>query len=238
MYHIAIPSYNRAEILIKKTLHTLRNIPNHIITIFVANDEEYIFYSNIIKDYKIVIGKLGITQQRIFIKNYYEEGQYVVSIDDDIEEIYTLDGDKLTPLLDINLFIENAFNHLIDNNLFIWGIYPVKNPFFMKNTITTKLTFIIGTFYGFIVRHNKELEPICKEKEDYEQSILYYLKDGGVVRYNFISLKTKYKAKGGLGLVNTRYEANEEASIYLSNTYPQFVSAYKKKEMYQLRFKR
>jgi hypothetical protein len=45
MYHIAIPSYNRAEILIIKTLDTLKNISNHVITIFVANEEEYNIYS-------------------------------------------------------------------------------------------------------------------------------------------------------------------------------------------------
>ena len=74
MYKIAIPSYDRAETLLKKTLNTLVNIPNDLITIFVANEEQYEIYRQYIKDYKIVIGKLGITNQRIFIKNYYKEG--------------------------------------------------------------------------------------------------------------------------------------------------------------------
>ena len=238
MYKIAIPSYDRAETLLKKTLNTLVNIPNDLITIFVANEEQYDIYRQYIKDYKIVIGKLGITNQRIFIKNYYKEGTYIVSIDDDVEGVYQLVGDKLVAIVDLDLFFKEAFDLLKKENLFIWGVYPVKNAFFMKPTKTTNLKFIIGTLYGFIVRHTKELEPVCEEKEDYEQSILYYLKDGGVMRHNDITIKTKFKSKGGLGTIQGRYKANEEASLYLSNKYPKLVTMYKRKEMYELRIKR
>jgi hypothetical protein len=35
---------------------------------------------------------LGITNQRIFIKNYFKEGENIVSIDDDIEGLYKMKG--------------------------------------------------------------------------------------------------------------------------------------------------
>jgi len=235
MYYVAIPSYDRAESLRTKTLTTLKDIPTKIIYIFVANVAQYNIYKQVIPDYNIVIGKLGITNQRKFIKNYFKEGQWVVSLDDDVEEVNKLNGDKLNKIHNLDAFFKESFGRLQKDNLFIWGIYPVRNPFFMKNTITTKLKFIIGTLYGFIVRHDKGLEPICKEKEDYEQSILYYLKDGGVLRYNNITIKTKFKAKGGLGLIDGRYKANKDAALYLSKKYPQFVSVFKRKDMFEIR---
>lgn len=235
MYYIAIPSYDRAETLLKKTLNTLKDIPSNRIYIFVANETQYKLYKEVIKGYTIIIGKLGITNQRKFIKNYFKEGQCVVSMDDDVEEINKLNGDKLNKIHNLDLFFKEAFKRIKRENLFIWGIYPVRNPFFMKHTITTQLKFIIGTLYGYIVRHDKDLEPICKEKEDYELSILYYLKDGGVLRYNNITMKTKFKAKGGLGVIEHRYKANKEAALYLSKKYPQFVSVFKRKDMFEIK---
>jgi hypothetical protein len=238
MYYVAIPSYDRAESLLAKTLNTLKDIPSNRIYIFVANESQYKIYKEVIHGYNIVIGKLGITNQRKFIKKYFKEGQCVVSIDDDVEEVNKLNGDTLNKLHNLDLFFKESFKRLKEVNLYIWGIYPVRNPFFMKHTITTDLKFIIGTLYGFIVRHDKDLEPICKEKEDYEQSILYYLKDGGVLRYNNVTIKTKFKAKGGLGLIDNRYKANKEAALYLSKTYPQFVSIFMRKEMYEIRLRK
>ena len=237
MYYIAIPSYDRAETLLTKTLNTLHKgkVPSNRIYIFVANKSQYNIYKQIIKGYTIIIGKLGITNQRIFIKNYFKEGDQVVSIDDDVEEVNKLNGDKLNMVHNLDSFFTNSFIRIQKENLFIWGIYPVTNPFFMKNTITTKLKFIIGTLYGFIVRHTKLLEPVCKEKEDYEQSILYFLKDGGVMRYNNITIKTKFKSHGGLGLIEGRYKANKDAALYLSNKYPQIVSVFKRKEMFEIK---
>jgi len=58
---------------------------------------------------------------------------------------------------------------------------------------------------------------------------LYYLKDGGVVRYNNITIKTKFHAEGGLGKTEGRFEANKEAAAYLEKTYPDLVSIFKRK---------
>lgn len=237
MYYVAIPSYDRVETLVTKTLNTLEKggVPSNKIYIFVANEEQYQIYKQKIKNYCIIIGELGITNQRIFIKNYFKEGDNVVSIDDDVEEVNKLNGDKLNKIHNLDLFFKQSFLKIQKENLFLWGVYPVRNPFFMKNTITTNLKFIIGTLYGFIVRHTKELEPICKEKEDYELSILYFLKDGGVMRHNNITIKTKFKAKGGLGTIQGRYKVNKDASLYLSKKYPHLVRVFKKKDMYEIR---
>jgi len=229
MYVVAIPSYNRSDVILDKTIHTLIqggvNLKN--IFIFVANKLEKDKYIHIHPN--IIIGKLGITNQRIFIKNYFKEGTHVVEIDDDIEGLFKLKGERLVRITNIHDFFLDAFKLLIKEKRFLWGIYPVRNPFFMKNTITNGLTFIIGALHGFIVRHDKCLNPnaLAEGKEDYEQSILYYKLDGGVIRFNNITIKTKFLAKGGLG--EDRFERNRLSAEYLQKKYPTLVTIFHRK---------
>jgi len=231
-YIIAIPTYNRAEQVVEKTLSTLSrgNVSKNRIYIFVANKEQQRIYEQVVPKnlYKeIIVGKLGITNQRKFIAKYFKQGQYVISMDDDIEEILKLKGpDKLVKVTNLDVFFNDAYRDLKEEGLYIWGIYPVRNAFFMKNTVSTDLKFIIGVMYGYITRHSKDLEPSinAETKEDYEQSILYYYKDGGVLRYNNITTKTKFNAVGGLG--QDRFGRNKKAAEYLKKTYPDIISIF------------
>jgi len=233
-YVVAIPSYKRQDILSEKSLKTLISggVSPSKIHIFVANKEEHDNYEKAIPKNmygKIVTGVIGITNQRKFILKHFTEGTEIVSIDDDVEGLFKAKGPtKLIQVKNVDGFFKEAFQKLHKDNLYIWGIYPVRNPFFMKDKVTTDLKFIIGTMYGFINRHDPKLQPSSsiKEKEDYETSILYYLKDGGVVRYNNVTIKTKFHAEGGLGKTEGRFEANKEAADYLAKTYPDLVSIF------------
>ena len=228
-YVVAIPTYNRVNEVVKKSLNTLKlgGVSSQQIYLFVANKQQYALYKELVPKelYKeIVIGKKGITNQRIFISSYFKEGQYVVSMDDDVEQYETVKGDKLVKIKNVNKMFLDAYKLMKSKNLFIWGIYPVRNAFFMKNKVTFDLRFIIGVTFGFITRHDKTLKMSinAESKEDYEQTILYYLKDGGVIRYNNITAKTKFNAPGGLG--QDRFERNKKAAEYLTNKYPDIVS--------------
>lgn len=233
-YIVAIPSYNRSDIITNKTLKTLAEggVPANRIIIFVANKLEYQKYLGAVSNElygKIVIGKKGITNQRRFIVNYFPEGQMIVSVDDDVEGLFIKKSDKiLQKIVDVHDFFKDAFEHLKKENLYIWGVYPVLNPFFMKDSITTDFKFIIGSIYGFINRHTKTIKPSREsdQKEDVEQSIKYFIKDGGVLRYNNISFKAKKHAPGGLGVTSDRLEANKSAAEYLQKTYPEFVTIF------------
>lgn len=243
-YVIAIPSYNRSDIISNKTLKTLYegNIINNKIYIFVANQREYSLYKqNVIPQLynKIVIGKKGITNQRNFIANYFPEGQYVISMDDDIESLEMLKGDKLVKLKNINDFFIEAYKLLKKNNLYIWGIYPVRNPFFMYKETTYDLRFIIGVLFGFITRHTKKLKMNnhAETKEDYEQTMLYFQMDGGIIRFNNVTAKTKFNSEGGLG--TDRYERNKLAAEYLYKKYPDIITVFQRKnKMFEVKLKR
>jgi hypothetical protein len=243
-YVVAIPTYNRQDVLENKTLKTLieGGVSKNRIYLFVANKEQYKLYEEVIPKnmYKeIIIGKKGIANQRNFIANYFDDGQYIISMDDDVEEFQMLKGEKLVKLKNVEDFFVNAYKLLKKNKLFIWGIYPVQNPFFMYKEITTDLRFIIGVTYGFITRHSRKLRPSinAETKEDYEQTILYYNMDGGVMRFNNITTKTKFNAPGGLG--TDRYERNKSAATYLFKTYPDIVTVFQRKNgTYEVKLKR
>ena len=234
-YVIAIPSYNRVDEIIQKTLQTLYDykINKNKIYIFVANKEQYkMYHENVPKELynKIVIGKLGITHQRIFISKYFLEKQYIISLDDDIEEVLQLKSSvKVVKVKDLHSFFLEAYELMKEEGLNIWGIYPVNNPFFMKPNVTDGLKFIIGVMYGYINRHNKKLYPSqsIEMKEDYEMSILFYKMDGGVIRFNNITVKTKFNATGGLGA--DRFDKSKRSAEYLKKTYPDIISIFHRK---------
>lgn len=233
-YVVAIPSYNRADTIAEKTLSYLLEggVSPSKITIFVANKTQEKMYASAVPKnmYKeIVVGKIGIANQRKFISHYYPIGTYIVSMDDDVEELQMLRGDKLVSLHKVDEFFKKAYVIMKRENRFIWGIYPVRNAFFMHNTISTNLKFIIGVTFGYINRKLKRLEPstLAEGKEDYEQSILYYKEDGGVLRFNNITHKTKFNSVGGLG--TDRQLMNKKAAEYLQKTYPDIVSIFHRK---------
>jgi hypothetical protein len=234
-YVVAIPSYKRQDVLVSKSLKTLKDggVNAAKIHIFVANEEERVNYEKTVPRElygKIVVGLKGITNQRKFIVKYFKENQYVVSIDDDVEQIEKMDGPtKLVKIRNVDKFFKDGYTDLKKHGLYIWGIYPVRNPFFMKPKTTTDLKFIIGVLRGFINRHSKDIEPSlsAEGKEDYEQSILYFKKDGGVLRYNNITTKTKFHADGGLG--KDRQEMNKKAADYMKRQYPDLVTVFHRK---------
>ena len=252
-YVVAIPSFQRSEVIVKKTLETLKKggVPDKCIHIFVANEAERVAYANETErvayanetervayantnaPIKIVVGVKGITEQRRFIVKYFAEGTRIFSIDDDVEKFLRLsrDGQKLVDFKqgDLDRFIRKAFAAIEARNLFIWGVYPMRYAYFMKHNVTTDLRLILGTAYGFICRHDKDLVPTVGEKEDYENTIRHYLKDGGVLRYNDICLKTIYHSPGGLGKLNEdRLRANAVAAAQLHKTYPDLMTVFKR----------
>jgi len=238
MYQVAIPSYQRPNILKNKTIKLLQkyNIDTNIITIFVANQEEHDIYLEAFPNLKIIIGKLGITNQRNFIRNYFNIGDNVLFFDDDIEELLEYENEKnLKPVENLNQFIIDSFNECMASGSHLWGIYPVANPYFMKSRplINKKLSFIIGCMFGQIIRHCDELNLniSCETKEDLLNSILHYQMDGVVVRFDRFTIKTKFYNKiGGLGSAGDRSEKARLASEYLEENYSKFGKSWIRKD--------
>jgi hypothetical protein len=229
-YVVAIPSFKRELVITNKTLSTLIDggVSKSRIYIFVANKAQATAYEKAVPEWgyhKIVVGKLGIAHQRNFISSYFPENQYIISVDDDVEALQMLRGDKLATVNNIDAFFKRAYKIMKKEHLYIWGVYPVRNPFFMYNEVTTDLKFVIGVLFAYINRKTPKLTlRSVIGKEDIEMSILYYQLDGGVVRFNNIVPKTKFNAEGGLG--TDRKEMNEKSAQYLKTRFPDLVTIF------------
>lgn len=223
-----IPSYHRYEIIKTHTLAMLERykIPKKNIYIFVANEDEYNKYKESINDneYKLVIGKFGLDNQRNFITNYFKEGKWLVNIDDDVKKIMILEDDKLKEVDNFQEHINKGFRMCIEYHSYIWGIHQTSNNKFLRNSITFDFGFIVGFFWGCINRHLPELNITIPIKEDYERTVKYWLKDKTIIKFNYLCAETMvYKTEGGL---QTIYPDRTEMSNYCSNLlvekYPEY----------------
>lgn len=118
--------------------------------------------------------------------------------------------------------IINQGKELMDKyNYNLWGMYPVPNYYFMKDNISTNLKFCIGRVFGF----NNTKDVICGDdcRDDYERSILYYERDGGIIRFNhYVCDADTYIGKGGLAESRT-IEKMQNSVDYMLKNYPQYV---------------
>ena len=230
-YSFAIPSRKRADKV--KTLKLIKQLERPIF-IFVddeAEKKEYEEY-NIGDKIKIVnCNVTGIQNVRNFIYDYFEEGEKIVTLCDDVKGVYKLVGKcdlKKIEGKELDDFIVKGFEIAEKNKTNLWGVYPIKNHFFMSKTLSPN-NFIIGTFSGIIIsdiRCDKEL-PL---KEDYDFTIKHILKYKKVVRFNNYCVEAEhYKNKGGC--VDYRSKETEQKSIKrLLELYPNYVRLNTKRE--------
>ena len=245
-YVIAIPSYKRSKICNARTLTTLHNhgIPKQLITIFVVDDDLADYQLNCNPDYygELIVGEKGLVKQREYISRHYPEKIRIISLDDDIESIDI----SMTEFDSLDSFFRFAFAECERLNAYIWSVYPVFNPFFRKDRkdVSTNLSYLIGAFYGYINRRTDALTlQITRDgnKEDVERSILYYLLDGIVLRFNKVGFKTKYYGTdgGGLGRFKDRLESMKRYALELNERYPALTRVkVRKNGMYEVVFKR
>jgi hypothetical protein len=240
-YRIAIPSYKRSKQIKERTLNYLLNIcgikPN-LIDVFVANEKEYEDYKYLEElGIKVIVGIVLLHKQRNFIRKYYEEGDFIMQFDDDIDSLKIKKGKKTVVLERLDEIINIGFNECLKHKTKIWGPSAVDNHFFMNNKISTNLKHIVGSCFGIIIDKDKSLDLVLEEKEDYDRTIRYFLKFGKVVRLNMIATKTTYY-KGEGGMVDSRTkEAQDSAALYLCEKYPKLIKINKnrKSEYLELR---
>lgn len=200
-FRVAIPTYKRHKTLGEKTLKTLldNNISKDIIDIFVNNQEEYDIYKPLYEDYNIIVGQVGMKEIREFIFNYYNEGDLIFCMDDDITAFKKKNDNILDNVDNLQQTIENGFNLCKEHKTCLFGIYPVANSFFMKDNPTTHLTFCVGWCFGVII--DKEVLKLnIAQYEDYERTIKVFKKYGKVIRLSNICAITKYSKKDSGGM--------------------------------------
>jgi hypothetical protein len=239
---VAIPSLGRAQVLKSKTLTFLKtnDIPEHLIYVFIIEEEEEL-YRNELQGFNghIIIGEKGLPAQRNFIQKYFDEDMNIFCLDDDVQSWNN--KSNLFKHYSLLEFVDFAFQHCRKTKSFIWSIYPVNNDFYAKGNaeITHSLRYCIGAFYGIINRQDFLLDFIENEKEDVRRSLLYYIKDGIVLRFNRIMFETKYYGTvGGMGNFDSRLEASKSQVLSLIDEYDAYgYKVIKKTGMWDFRFK-
>jgi hypothetical protein len=264
-YIIAIPSYKRSDIIQKKTLHLLQkhNISISRIYIFVANQDEYNIYKNNIQSNlynSLIVGKLGLKDQRNFISHYFPINTCIVQMDDDLDDIVELHQKNISSIKkkytsknlkkiinytqtinNLDQFIQDAFKLCKEKKAFLWGVYPLANAYFMTPTISKELNFIVGPFWGCINRHDSDLQLSISEKENSERTLQYCTKDQIVIRFNNIGVSTKYyKNQGGMQAESKDRKQEALKSVnYLHKLYPKLTKiTYRKNGFPEIKLKK
>jgi len=207
-YQVAIPSHRRAATLAATTLKTLADggVPADLVTVFVDEDDpdyrDYVAMSVGLGYAVQVMPPAGINGARRFIADHYRTGTAVVCMDDDVTGVFKATNPKtLQRVTDLDRFIRYAFMTTLESRLAVWGVSAVANPYFMRpgSAPSTDLKFIIATLWGFISRPGHPVhQTSVPVKEDYETSLRAWWYDGGVVRFNNITVKADhYKTPGG-----------------------------------------
>lgn len=254
-----VPSYKRADILRKNTLHMLEqyNIPYDDMYVFIANDsDEVVAYDYLTPlGVHVVQGPIGLKNMRNFITSYFPEGTHMVCIDDDVKDLVFMREDpsvenrkscKRYPLSSVpksqfKQWINDTFEIMSQQSVQLFGVYPIRNGYFMKSLpeLTTDLRFCVGAFWGCINDHSIQLT--LDEKEDTERTLQSYVKYEKILRYNHVAPITRYyKTKGGMqSNATSRIEAGRVAAEQIVATYPNLCSItnYKKSGTYEVRLR-
>lgn len=226
-YVICIPSHNRSDVINNKTLKMLRHYKIDLtrVYVFVVGGQIPLYHKAITsKELNLVEGRLGIKENRKCISDYFPEDTPIVCLDDDIKWICKLHHcrggkQRLDKIECFESLIFDMFDDLDKENAGLGGLYPISNPFFMKNHKSTDLKFIIGNCKFFY--NKKKLERRRFELlEDYETTLNYYLHFDKIIRYNNFCVIANYRP---LKWNKTQSDKNKEVLLFRQK-YPEFSS--------------
>lgn len=202
---VGIPSYKRVDRFdTLKALHDLGYGKNEII-VSTQTAEEYESYSKAHGSVATVIYREGTNDSinRNTLLNYFNEGENIVVMDDDIKEFHRLVITKgKNTLAKIGsrqefegiLLKQFSFCEKYRSPMFAW--YTVDNAFFMSKTAHIR-SILDGTILGIKNSYNIRFNEINDLKGDYELSCRLIESGYNAVRFNGYSAKAGSKTPGG-----------------------------------------
>jgi hypothetical protein len=123
------------------------------------------------------------------ISNTYLPGTRILFIKDTVTDWIEYDERSITrvrPLKSLLALLKTGFSECERLGCTLWGIYPVAMPSYLQPTMTTELKYISGDLWGCI-NPGPMLQLQFSLYEDYERSILYYKRDGCILRLNMVA---------------------------------------------------
>lgn len=225
-----IPSYQRPHIVKEQTLAYLKrhNVDDKDIYLVLRSDDPYIndymdratYMNTLITDVK------GIGRTHNYITEYFDEGDFIVEIDDDLQEL--IDNER-KPIKDFKELCKDMENIMTAENISYGGTYSVDNPKFMSdcNHFTKDLRYCLGCLRFRFIRKDIILET--NFAEDFENCIKHYIRDGKILKNNWVAPKTKNYQKGGCDGDGRDNDTEKSDKVFLSTKYPQYARLFQRK---------
>ena len=225
-FKIAIPSGNRKNSKNFKTIFFLKQIGIiENIYLFLHNEidkKDYIENYDLNNINIVISNAKNIVEQRNFIeKDYFDNGEKILCLDDDIIGLkYKNEDGEILKINNKDEFISNfnlGFDLLIKEKCSLFGVYPVggNDKLFSESKLTIGNNHILAVCSGIIIDKTiKRQNPNFLIKEEYERGFLY----GKNIRLNTIAVITKYYRNDGIGI--RKYEEQLKICNELMKDYP------------------
>lgn len=234
-----IPSFQRPDIVKQKTLAFLKNhgIEDKDIYLVLRTDDLYLNdYLDRATNINILMTDVrGVGRTHNFITDTFDENSFIVEIDDDLEDLF---DNERKPITDFKAVVEDMKTRMLEHNISYGGTYQVVNPLFMSGCeqYTTDLRYMLGCLRFRFVRKDIRLET--NYAEDFENSLLHFIRDGKILKNNWIAPKTKNYSPGGCDGDGRDNQTERLDKEYLANKYPQYCRLFQRKSgVWDLRLK-
>jgi len=223
-----IPSYQRPQGLLNKTLKYLdaMNIDRSDVYVFIREDDKFLEEYMSIFVNLVAIDIKGIGETHNYITHHFDEDEFIVEIDDDLE--YIVDQER-KQIEDFRGMCEEMKEKMEFVGCSYGGTYAVCNPMFMSKCeqYTTDLRYCLGCLRFRFIRKDIKLET--NFSEDFENCILHFLRDGKILKNNWIAPKTKNYNIGGCDGDGRNNETEKKDKQYLADKYFMYCRIFQRK---------
>jgi len=228
-----IPSYQRVELLKSKTLKFLEDqgvYPKNIY-VFVRDDDSQLEEYNALGGEEginviTLMGVRGIGNTHNAITTYFAKDEWITELDDDIHHVIDNQRHKIT---DFETRIQKMVEIMEHESISYGGFYQCDNPMFMSGNqeYTTDLRYMLGLMRIRKIDYDIRLET--NYSEDFENCILHYIKDGAILKNNWVAGHTKNYNDGGCDGDGRDLETEKTDKEFLANKYPNHCKLFQRK---------
>jgi hypothetical protein len=232
---IAIPTYNRPELIQRSTLKMIEDsgIPCERVDIWISGQSQVALYDKLPSKWRrrFFVGEKGLVKNRVRAEEtHYVDGQRILWVNDDVFKIRKTNGPgKPWTICNLDDVIRDGFSAISGTNSHLWGIYQTDNKLWSSNgrEVFHGLCYVVGCFYGIIHRRDRSLYPVFGDaKEDYERALRFFSRDGSITRLNRFHPKTIYYNSPEIFTKLPQIESNV---AWIEATWPHLVKRNSKK---------
>lgn len=230
MTSFVIPSYQRPDITKNQTLAFLKKhgIEDTDIYLVLRKDDLYLNdYLDRATNINILMTDVrGVGRTHNYITDNFDEGSFIVEIDDDLQDLF---DNERNPCKDFKKVCEDMKTKMLEEQCSYGGTYQVVNPMFMSgcDNYTTDLRYMLGCLRFRYVRKDIRLET--NYAEDFENCLQHFIRDGKILKNNWIAPKTRNYQPGGCAGDGRDNDTEKLDKQYLADKYPQYCKIFQRK---------